>query len=182
MSNDDAASPRSVSAADALWDRSVAGGPTRRRLRRAVRPALIALTVLVGDHFLVNRWSYEAHDVRRGDIVVFRPPPNAFVDPGVKAIVNRVVALPGEAIEIRDCQVYIDDKRLEEPYTAGVCTEDGLAAEIDPDGDGIMQVPAGTYFMLGDNRCRACSADSRFYGSVDKALITGRVSGFWDWL
>jgi len=83
--------------------------------------------LLVGDHIVVNKFAYGPagapalgaafpfREIHRGDIVVFRYPPNPALD-----YVKRVVALPGETIEIRDKVVFIDGRALDEPYVIHV--------------------------------------------------------------
>jgi signal peptidase I len=97
---------------------------------------------------------------QRGDIVVFRPP-GASSDPYIK----RIVALPGETVEIHDGAVYINGQRLEENYVSSVTNWRG--------GDqASIQVPEGEFFMLGDNREN--SSDSRTFGTVPKDDIIGK--------
>src|SRR5262249_60509605 len=68
-------------------------------------------TLEKGDRVLVNKLSYKLHDVHRGDLVVFERPPNE-PDNGIKDLIKRVVALPGETIEWRDCKVLINGNPL----------------------------------------------------------------------
>src|SRR5829696_7480837 len=67
------------------------------------------------DRVLVNKLSYDLHDVHRGDLVVFERPEGEAAGQ-IKDLIKRVVGLPGERIEARDGDVYIDGDRLEEPY------------------------------------------------------------------
>src|SRR3954447_2779945 len=72
-------------------------------------------TLKTHDRVIVNKLSYKLHPVHRGDIVVFKAPPN--VDPAVKDLVKRVLALPGETVEGRpDGHIYINGKALNEKY------------------------------------------------------------------
>ncbi len=123
-------------------------------------------TLDIGDRVLVNKLSYEAHDVNRGDLVVFERPPNDIPIGGddTEDLIKRVVGLPGETIEARDGDVYIDGRRLEEPYLPDDVATQNLPAQ---------QVPAGHVFVMGDNRNN--SEDSRFFGAIDQDLIVGRV-------
>src|SRR5687767_1803001 len=125
--------------------------------------ASMETTLLQGDRVLVNKLSYDLHDVHRGDIVVFKRPPGE-EDQQIHDLIKRVIGLPGETIEAREGQIYIDDKPLEEPYLdAGVST-----------GDFERQtVPEGKVFVMGDNR--GDSKDSRFFGAIDESLIVGRA-------
>jgi signal peptidase I len=122
-------------------------------------------TLLKNDRVLVNKLSYRLHDVNRGDIVVFKAPQG--VDPAVKDLVKRVIGLPGETIEARGGDVYIDGKRLVEKWLPkGVRTEPGFPA---------IKVPDDSYYVLGDNRPN--SKDSRYFRGhfVRKDEIVGRV-------
>ena len=108
-------------------------------------------------------------DPRRGEIVVFRFPPNPDI-----MYIKRVIALGGETIEVREGRVYIDGKLLAEPYLPEI------PAEADPRPDPYhlrdfpqTQVPPGAFFVMGDNRNN--SEDSRAYGAIPRALIVGMV-------
>src|SRR4051812_44601223 len=72
-------------------------------------------TLHVNDRIFVNKVSYKMHDIHRGDIVVFTTPPGED-DSQVKDYVKRVVALPGETVEGKDGSVYINGRKLDEPY------------------------------------------------------------------
>ncbi len=71
-------------------------------------------TLQVGDRIIVNKLSYDVHDVHRGDIVVFARPP--LEDQEYADLVKRVIGLPGETISSKDGKVYIDGKELTEPW------------------------------------------------------------------
>ncbi len=116
------------------------------------------------DRVLVNKLSYKLHPVHRGDIVVFKRPPSEAGDPTIKDLIKRVVGLPGETIEERDGQVYINGQQLKESYLpAGTVTN-----TLPP-----TKVGADQYFVMGDNRTN--SKDSRFIGTIPKSLIVGRA-------
>ena len=125
-------------------------------------------TLEKGDRVLVNKLSYDLHDINRGDIVVFELPPDKVGPDGIKDLIKRVIGLPGETIESRDGVVYIDGKRLEEPYLPDGVTTDNPAIEK-------QVVPEGHIFVLGDNRDN--SADSRFAnrGPIPIADVIGRA-------
>lgn len=121
-------------------------------------------TLKIGDRVLVNRLSYDLHDVHRGDIVVFKAPPEAQSE-GIKDLVKRVVGLPGETVEAReDGRIYVDDRLLDEPYLPRGTTTSNLPP---------TKVPPGHLFMMGDNR--GASRDSRFFGPIEESSIIGRV-------
>jgi signal peptidase I len=120
-------------------------------------------TLEKGDRVLVNKLSYKLHDVHRGDVVVFERPPNE-PDNGIKDLIKRVIALPGETIEVRDCKVLINGNALDEPYVkewSRTCT---AAPKV---------VGNNEVFVMGDNRDD--SQDSRFFGPISQNLIVGRA-------
>jgi len=101
----------------------------------------------------------------RGDIVVFDTPPAAVARCAVAGkFVKRVIGLPGDTVRERNGIVSVDGRRLSEPYVA--------AGHRDLQS-GAWHVPAGSYFLLGDNRDESC--DSRTFGPVPKRDIVGRV-------
>jgi signal peptidase I len=131
-------------------------------------------TLEKGDRVLVNKLSYDVHDVNRGDVVVFELPEDKIGPDGIKDLIKRVVGLPGDAIETRDGVVYVNDRRLDEPYLSdGTRTGDptnGNNPAIDR-----QVVPDGTVFVMGDNRSN--SHDSRYAdrGPIPIDSIVGRA-------
>jgi len=143
----------------------------------------------VGDHIIVNKFVYGANAseilqtlfpmraIQRGDVIVFRYPENPEQD-----YVKRVVALPGETVMMRGKKIFINGKRLDEPYVIFEDTEpvpDDQQASFLPDPwrskyhFGPLKVPEGQYFAMGDNRDH--SYDSRYWGPVARELIKGRA-------
>src|SRR5687767_2400355 len=141
----------------------------------------------VGDHIIVNKFIYGANasetleglfpmrTIRRGDIIVFRYPENPETD-----YVKRVIALPGETVSVRNKKVYIEGRALDEPYVVHTDPQtfpDQRVALPEPwrsrDHFGPLRVPDGQYFAMGDNR--DYSHDSRYWGTVPRALIKGRA-------
>ena len=128
-------------------------------------------TLLVGDRVLVDRISWRFSDPERGDIVVFRSPM-----PG-PVLIKRIVGMPGDTLSLRDGAVYVDGRRLDEPYVRKV---DGRPEPTQPFATGTAWslqhpyiVPAGAYFLMGDNRTD--SEDSRYFGPVARGLFVGRA-------
>jgi signal peptidase I len=159
-------------------------------------------TLLEGDLVLVDRVAYDlkvpftdravAHlgDPRRGDIVVFSSPADG------TRLIKRLVALPGDTVEMRDKRLVINGRPAQydargvamEPLGNGVAVPAVRLVEKTPDGEHAIQwlsgiasrdsiapfvVPDGHYLMLGDNRDD--SADSRYFGLVERRLLTGRA-------
>jgi signal peptidase I len=117
------------------------------------------------DRVLANRFIYHFREPQRGDLVVFETPPSAEERCGAGGtFVKRLIGLPGEVVSERGGVLYIDGKRLDEPY---------VRAEQRGTSDGGWEVPEGRYFMMGDNRRDSC--DSRVWGAVDRGAIIGKV-------
>ena len=131
-------------------------------------------TLEEGDRVIVNKLSYDLHDVNRGDVIVFELEPDQVGPDGIKDLIKRVVGLPGDVIETREGVVYINDRALDEPYLA-----DGTITGDPDDGQNPsiprQTVPEGHVFVLGDNRSN--SADSRYpyRGPIPVDTIVGRA-------
>ena len=154
-------------------------------------------TLLVGDFLLVNKATYGPagpfrlllpyQPVRRGDVVVFYFPLNPS-----EHVVKRVIGVPGDRIHLKNGVVYRNGRALNEPYVLKVPAwpdnfRDNFPGAVytDPDVDvrwwdemrkdevgGDVVVPAGEYFVMGDNRND--SRDSRYWGFVPRGNIVGR--------
>jgi signal peptidase I len=123
-------------------------------------------TLKTHDRVIVNKLSYKLHPVHRGDIIVFKSPPG--VDPSVKDLIKRVIALPGETVEGRpDGHIYINGKRLAEPYLP--------KGDLPGQSFSAIKVPPDSYWVMGDNRKN--SFDSRFFPDhfIRKKDIIGRA-------
>lgn len=116
-------------------------------------------TLYPGDYVIVNKLAYRFKGTpNRGDVIVFRYPPNPEAIPYIK----RVIGLPGDQIHIADGKVYVNGQAVVEPYLV-VTTNRG----------GDWTVPAGQIFVMGDNRNN--SSDSRSWGFVPLENIIGRA-------
>lgn len=112
---------------------------------------------------VVEKVSYRLHPPRRGDVVVIKLPQHP-----VELLIKRVVGLPGETVEVRDGEVWINGQVLQEPYVAQL-TQGSMAPRV---------VPEGMIFVLGDNR--GYSNDSRSFGPVPLENVVGRaVFSYW---
>ncbi|NPA51862.1 MAG: signal peptidase I [Aquificae bacterium] len=167
-------------------------------------------TLLIGDFILVNKLVYGSWDIGipftniifyhynnrltnpdRGDIIVFKYPENPKID-----FIKRIVALPGDKVEVKDDLVFVNDKLLKreyigdfkeygtniakmyrettirkngKPYSYTIMEiDDGLGKDFGP-----IVVPEGHYFVMGDNRDN--SKDSRFWGFVPEDYIIGQA-------
>jgi signal peptidase I len=143
-------------------------------------------TLHPGDRVFVNKLSYRLHDPNRGDVVVLHELGGAN---GERDLIKRVIALPGETIEIDNCDVYIDADgvgpepavRLDEPYLDPSVTASRGWCDYGP-----TDVPAGHVFVMGDNRDH--SSDSRQIGPIAEDDLVGRAfvvfwpKSDWQWL
>jgi signal peptidase I len=143
--------------------------------------------LLIGDHLLVNKLVYSPsfgpledtlfgkRAIARGHVVVFKYP-----DEPERDFIKRVIGLPGETVEIRNKQVYIDGDPLDEPYVQFLYPprrpddpEYGLRVEALRDSWGPKVVPEDQLLVLGDNRDN--SRDSRFWGFLPRDQVKGRA-------
>jgi signal peptidase I len=134
-------------------------------------------TLFPGDRVLVNKLSYDVHAVHDGDVVVFRRPPrdNSTDDD----LIKRVIAGPGQLLSVSNCRVYVNGKQEPQPYLPKGWQDPSSEYCTVWDAPGMLQlpdpyrVPAGTYFVMGDNR--KDSDDSRYWGTVPANYLVGRA-------
>lgn len=120
-------------------------------------------TLKIGDHLIIDKIFYEIKgigELKRGDIVVFDPPPSANSKTEIPFI-KRIIGLPGETISIKNGTVYINGEPLNEPYIL-----EKPRANFQP-----LIIPDNTIFLMGDNRNN--SFDSRFWGPLPVENIIG---------
>lgn len=151
-------------------------------------------TLQINDRLIIDKVTYRFQDPQRGDIVVFMPPETASIcfgdipkppldgsdkasptpdaqqnNPKLKdAFIKRVIGLPGDTVEVKNRQVYVNKQPLREKYI-----DDAPEYEFGP-----VTVPAGKYLVLGDNRNNSC--DGHYWGFVPRENIIGKaVVRFW---
>jgi signal peptidase I len=113
---------------------------------------------------LINLLTYHFKEPERGDIIVFRCPTDQKRD-----YIKRVIALPGEEVEIKDGIVYINDSPMMEDYITGIELKDNFTKIL---------IPPESVYVMGDNRIN--SEDSRYWGTVNYKLIRGKANlVFW---
>jgi signal peptidase I len=130
-------------------------------------------TLSVYDRVLVQKAFFSWHDVREGDVVVFSEPPLDHCGGEAGDLVKRVIALPGQTIYSSGNSIYVDERRLAEPYLPA---DDPLGPPI-ASRQHPYRVPAGEFYMLGDNRSDSC--DSRYWGPIEGSTIVGKVVMTW---
>ena len=176
-----------------------AGEPVRRRVPRWVIEVVetVALTLVIffviqsfiaqpfqveqhsmeqtftqGQYVLVDRLSHLWSPYARGQVVVFR---DAEVTGHIEPLIKRVIAVGGQSVDIRDGDVFVDGRRLDEPYLFK--GDDGVA-EPTESGPTHWDVPEGDLFVMGDHR--EVSADSRAFGPIPVSSVIGRaVLRYW---
>jgi signal peptidase I len=144
-------------------------------------------TLLVGDFLFVNKFEYGPkvpfthvrlpglHPPRRGDVIVFQFPQ----DPS-KDFIKRCIATGGETVEVKEKQVYVNGRKLDEPYARHTDPNIRPAGFDFRDNFGPFTVPKGEMFMMGDNRDN--SNDSRYWGTLPMDLVKGRAMFlYWSW-
>ena len=121
-------------------------------------------TLYIGQEILVNRFIYKLSSPKRGDVIVFLPNGNQKTHYYVK----RVVALPGETIQIIDGKVYINGSLLEEDESYDKIIEPGIA-------ENEMTLDVDEYFVLGDNRNSSEDSRSANIGAIERNNIIGKA-------
>lgn len=147
-------------------------------------------TLLIGDHLLVNKFIYgtqlpfieepvlKIRDPQRGDIIVFEFPEDK--DKSYfqrRDFIKRVIGLPGDVVEIKNKNVYINGERY---ITPEAVYKDGNLTAGPRDNMRPVKIPEDKYFVMGDNRDR--SYDGRFWELVDRSAIKGiAFIKYWSW-
>ena len=114
-------------------------------------------TLVEGNIILVNKLAYTFGDMQIGDVVIFHAPNNRSED-----FIKRLIGKPGDFVEVRNGQVFVNSVQLDEPYIAAA-----------PDYNGAWMVPEGMIFVLGDNRNQ--SSDSHVWGFVPIEDVVGKA-------
>lgn len=151
-------------------------------------------TLQINDRLIIDKWSYRFQEPQRGDLIVYMVPERAVICSGSSSIpdpsdswsnlptdktkpsnpklqyayIHRIIGLPGDKVEVKREQVYINNKTFQEKYIA-----EAPLYEFGP-----VTVPAKSYLVLGDNRNKSC--DSHFWGPVPRENIIGKATKrFW---
>lgn len=117
-----------------------------------------------GDYLLIDELTYRFREPERGEVIVFRPPQNVN-----NYYIKRIIGLPGETVEIQNGVISISNEK--EPQ--GFSLEENYLHNLKTAGDVTVELKAGEYFVLGDNRY--ASYDSRQWGILPQKNIVGLV-------
>jgi|SRR4029453_12331982 signal peptidase I len=136
-------------------------------------------TIQIGDHIFVNKLAYSVRlpllgtqlmkigELKRGDVVVFVSP----IDPSTD-LIKRVVAIPGDTVEIRNKVLYVNGDKVDDPHAS--FTDSTIMPNGNRDNMKPKKVPEGKFFVMGDNRDR--SYDSRFWEFANISDIKGKAT------
>lgn len=117
-------------------------------------------TLMVGDRVLANKFIYDFTEPEKGDVAVFES-----VEMEGQDLIKRVVATPGDTVEVREGKLYVNGEPQDEPYL-------NQNSGFSPPQQEIT-IPEDSYFMMGDNRSN--SRDSRFFGPVPEENFEGEA-------
>ncbi|MBR2674206.1 MAG: signal peptidase I [Mogibacterium sp.] len=141
-----------------------------------IRPTIVKQTSMENtlhnnDYMIMYKQAYRSHGPERGDIIIFQSELPKDNGDGAKLLIKRVIGLPGDALEIRDNQLYINGEAYHEDYL-----KDGDTPIIDVPAEGeVFKVPENSYFCMGDNRWGSTDSRDLSVGCVTPDLIKGKV-------
>ena len=118
-----------------------------------------------GNYIFTSKVTYKLRNPQRGDVIVFHSPGNPDIE-----YIKRVIGLPGDTVLLKNTEVFVNGRKLNEPYTSDITLPlpNGYAQEDVP-----ISVPEDYYFVMGDNRPH--SSDSRDFGPITYESIIGQV-------
>jgi signal peptidase I len=131
-----------------------------------VASASMEPTLQVNDDVLVSLASAHWGTIHTGDVIAFSPPPAFNCGDGASTVVKRVIGLPGETIWSKGSTIYINGVALNQPWKHTKALGPAIVR---------THIRAGQYFVMGDNRTNSC--DSRFWGTLPRADIIGKIIG-----
>lgn len=123
-----------------------------------------------GEYVLTDKISYKFGDPKRGDVIVFHAPPAAHCPQGTGCdFIKRILALPGESVEVKNDSVYVNAIPLQEAYIPD--DFETLAGNFTKNK--VITLGMDEYFAVGDNR--PYSSDSRAWGPIQRGSIVGKA-------
>ena len=147
----------------------------------AVEGTSMLNTLHPSDRVLVNKLSYRLHDPRRGDVVVLK---RIETNSQERDLIKRVIGLPGETLEYRDCQMFIDGTLLKEPYLDPLVVSPSHCGADQP----AVKVEPNHVFVMGDNRGGSLDSRDSSVGQIAYSNLIGRAFvvmwpfADWQWL
>ena len=127
----------------------------------------MAETLVPGDRVVVTKVNYRVKSPIPGEVIVFQAPERSGMSD--QDFIKRIVARSGDEVEVRGGHLFVNGRRMREPYI----TPDNPDSEFGPE-----TVPKNAYFVMGDNRSN--SKDSRFFGAVGRERIIGKaIAIYW---
>jgi signal peptidase I len=122
------------------------------------------------EYLLTDKLSYQIGQPQRGDVVVIKAPPSEACAVDECEYIKRIIGLPGDRVMVKDEQVYLNGKLLDQTWLPKDFVSDpGTFSE-----EGVEKtVPEGMYLCFGDNRSH--SRDGREFGPIEKKLIVGKA-------
>lgn len=127
----------------------------------------MAETLVPGDRVVVTKVNYRVKSPIPGEVIVFQAPERSGMSD--QDFIKRIVAASGDEVEVRRGRLFVNGRRMSEPYI----TPDNPDSEFGPE-----TVPKNAYFVMGDNRSN--SKDSRYFGAVGKERIIGKaIAIYW---
>jgi signal peptidase I len=120
-------------------------------------------TLQINDHLMIEKVSYHLQKPERGDIVVFKPTDALKQENYHQAFIKRIIGLPGDTVEVKGGQVYVNGQVISEDYIK----------EVPQYNYGPQIVPDDQYLVLGDNRNN--SYDSHLWGFVPRENFIGKA-------
>ncbi|MNC10187.1 Signal peptidase IB [compost metagenome] len=125
-------------------------------------------TLYEGEKLIINKITLSFAAPGRGDVIVLHDPSTG---PDRKEyLVKRVIGIPGDIIEVKEHQLYVNGELADEPY---------IDTEIQDSDFPALTVEKETYFVMGDNRHAGASKDSRFFGCIPLSSIVGKAEYIW---
>jgi signal peptidase I len=128
-------------------------------------------TMFQDNRVLVDKVSYRFRDPRAGEVVVFDRITMNGDEVQHDDLIKRIIGLPGDRVEIKECQIFVNARALDEPYIE--FDSDASTAPCAMSDMGAIEVSTNEYFVMGDNRAE--SFDSRAFGTVKREDIRGRA-------
>ena len=125
------------------------------------------------DRVLVNKLSYRLHDVNRGDVIVFDRVTSSGGVVEHDDLIKRVIAIGGDSIQIKKCEVLVNGVEITEPYLGAQTEGEDPNSRCRVADMPALTVPNDQLFVMGDNRSE--SFDSRSFGPIPKKLVIGRA-------